>query len=219
MEKESKIQLTQKLLGYFILMAGYSSCMIFDWGYGSLCLDYLGDSDNDYQIAIPTKHSESGYILGAVQHPIELIEKGNSFDSASLLEPEIPVYAEYEGDSLKRVSIEIELWTGERQKLTTHLEEPGLPNKRSQLIRNLLGYVTSTGGTVVICDMDLVKLCIDCANYDSQIRYDMEGENPSLLRAGVRFSLPIDDKEIPVYGEYEGNQIKRITIEIAQSNS
>ncbi|HBW89301.1 MAG TPA: hypothetical protein DEG17_10610, partial [Cyanobacteria bacterium UBA11149] len=107
MELKIETRLTQQLLGYFILIGGYSSCIIFDWGYGSRCLDYLGDSDNDYQVVIPTKHSESGYILAAVQHPIELIDaQGNSFDSASLLEPEIPVYGEYEGDSLKRITIE-----------------------------------------------------------------------------------------------------------------
>jgi hypothetical protein len=220
MKQESKEPSSQKLLGYFILMSGCSSCMIFDWGYGSWCLDYLGDTDDDYQIAIPTKHSESGYILAAVQHPIELIdEQGNRVDPASPIDPEIPVYAEYEGDSLKRITIEIELLTREKQNLTTHLEEPGSPNKSSQLTRNLLGCVTSTGGAVVICDMDMVKLCIDCADYDSQITDEMDGEDPSLLRTGVQVSLPIDDIENPVYGEYEGELLKRITLEIANANS
>jgi hypothetical protein len=67
--------------------------------------------------------------------------------------------------------------------------------------------------------MDMVKLCIDCADYDSQITDEMDGEDPSLLRTGVQVSLPIDDIENPVYGEYEGELLKRITLEIANANS
>lgn len=55
------MQLNQYLLGYFLLVGNSSSCIIIDWNYGSLCLDYGLDD----QIIIPTQ-SHLGYIRPGV---------------------------------------------------------------------------------------------------------------------------------------------------------
>ena len=223
MELETKKRFPRKLLGQFILIGGSSSCIIFNRAFGSQSLNYLGDSDNDYQIIIPTDLFESGYILAAVQHPIELIdEKGNRFDYTSPLDPEIPVYAEYKNELLKRISIEIASWIVQEQNITLQRKNSLPPAKTKQLNRKLLGYVTTTGSAIVICDMDMVHLSRDCAAYENQLIDEMEGEDPSPLRVGVQVNLPIENREIPreypVYGEYEGETLKRITIEIVDNN-
>ena len=53
--------LNQYLLSYFLLVGNSSSCIIIDWIYGSLCLDYSLDD----QIIIPTQ-SHLGYIRPGV---------------------------------------------------------------------------------------------------------------------------------------------------------
>ncbi|MUG96153.1 hypothetical protein F7734_28955 [Scytonema sp. UIC 10036] len=57
MKIDREEQLTRKLLGYFI--CDRISCFIVNWYYLSVCLDYLGESDDECQIIMPT-HSDLG---------------------------------------------------------------------------------------------------------------------------------------------------------------
>ncbi len=194
-------QVKQNLLGYVNVNSG--ACLIADLSYASLCTDYF---DADSQIVVPT-NLELGHIRAGVWAETDLIDDG-----------EFPVYAEYEADLLLRISIEIHLFITEEQKFTSKMEESRLLDTTTQLIKKLLGYVAVNGGCCLITDMENVQLCLDHFNtVDSQITVPIDCDQFDSFRAGVLAETQIDDREFPVYGEYEGDLLKRITIEIADS--
>ena len=66
--------------------------------------------------------------------------------------------------------------------------------------------------------MEYVGLCRSHYHYKSHqiiVPADETG-----FRAGVVAHIPeeLQDREFPVYGEYQGDRLKRITIEIADNN-
>jgi hypothetical protein len=147
-----------------------------------------------------------------------------TFDSEIPFYTEIPVYANYnERNLLTSISVEVDLWVPrveitDEQEPIVQKKDSGLLKTTTELNRNLIGSLTATGDAILICDMDMIHLCHDCATYngESQIIAPPEGEDKG-FHAGVVFEIE-SDREFPVYGEYEGDSLKRITIEIAKSN-
>jgi hypothetical protein len=209
MNIKSETQSKRNFLGYFLLLGGSSSCIIIDWNYGSLCLDYGIDD----QIVIPV-NSELGYVRAGICVDIDLTS-----DSQVTNDIEIPVYADYQGDLLTNICIEIDLWISavditKRQEPTVEGEEYKSLNQTTQLARKLIGYVTATGHGIIICDIDMLRMCENYNDYvNSQITIPPDGEIIG-FRVGVLAEIQLDDKEFPVYGEYKDDSIKRIIIEI-----
>jgi len=96
-----------------------------------------------------------------------------------------------------------------------------LLTSKQSLRRHLLGYVSAIGGGVLFCDSTFVRMCreYDCGIED-QITVPADGEASPGFRVGVNAYIPkeLRNREFPVYGEYEGDLLKRITIEIVNAN-
>ncbi|HBE17188.1 MAG TPA: hypothetical protein DEG17_23080 [Cyanobacteria bacterium UBA11149] len=70
-----------------------------------------------------------------------------------------------------------------------------------------MGYVTATGQAILICDTDMIQMCENYIDYNSsQITVPPDGEIIG-FRVGVIADIKseADDREYPVYGEYEGD--------------
>ncbi|HBE20730.1 MAG TPA: hypothetical protein DEG17_02775 [Cyanobacteria bacterium UBA11149] len=239
MKQQSKDPATRKLLGYFMVDGSSSGCLIVDWLYSKESLNYFSGDDNHPQIIIPTdadidpgfpRFHELGYISAGVYPSIEL--RDNDRQEQEIREYDIPVYAIATGDSHTIISVEIEEWIptlkildeAQEEEIKKKIFEPelcGLLGTKQALRRHKFGYATATGGGILICDMDFVRMCReyhDCIG--NQVIVSADGEESPGFRAGVIALIPeeLQDREFPVYGEYEGDLLKRITIEIAENN-
>ncbi|HBE20726.1 MAG TPA: hypothetical protein DEG17_10585 [Cyanobacteria bacterium UBA11149] len=236
MERESQQPLHRKLLGYFMVDSIYGACLIVDWRYCVESLDYPSGDEEYPQIIIPTdaesdprvpRYYELGYIPAGVYPSIDLRSDGRQ--EAEITEyVDIPVYVISKGDFPTSIYVDIEGWiprleiVDEEPQPTVQTEEFDWIETRNHLTRKLFGYVSATGGGILICNMDLVRLCRNyhnCLSDDNEIIAPPEGESPG-FRTGVVAHIPeeLQDREFPVYGEYEGDLLKRITVEIDRAN-
>ncbi|HAJ63382.1 MAG TPA: hypothetical protein DDW76_27730 [Cyanobacteria bacterium UBA11369] len=240
MERENQDLLTRKLLGYFMIEDCSGGCLIVDWLYSVESLHYPSGDEKQPQIIIPIgseldpgfpRYYQLGYIPAGVYPSFELRSYGR-LEQEITEYVDIPVYAIAKGDSHTIVSVEIEEWTPtlkivneeEYEEISTKKNAPELFEllaTKQPLRRHLFGYVSATGGGILICDSMFVKLCReyhDCIG--NQITVPPDGEESPGFRAGVVAIIPeeLRNREFPVYGEYEGDSLKRITIEIANAN-
>jgi hypothetical protein len=222
-----------------------ADCYISDWYYFDFIEDYLDvDGTNEYyQIAVPLEESSSVQLKskflqqGNIPIGIFLSFNLNLEKRAEKKFPEyinIPIYAVYQKDGLFKISIEQNEWIPslniplnedeeERvKKQTFPLEIIDLSSYNELLSRKLFGYVTTNGGIIIICsgDPDFLYLCRKEGGWcdkKHQIIVSGESEENKGFRVAVMFHIPeeIQDREFPVYGEYEGDFLKRIVIEIA----
>ncbi len=240
MESEAKPQLTRKLLGYFMGDGTISSCLIVDCLYCRESLEYPFEDEEHAQVIIPVDEAdiaptlprfyELGYIPTTVIPSFEL-----SYDSRQEKEiPEfvdIPVYAISQDDLRTSINIKIEEWIPSLKILdeeqydelsyrTYAPEFYDLMVGKQSLHRHLFGYVAANGGAILICDPQFVRMCreYDCGS--EQIIVPADGEESPGFCVGVNAEIPEEllNREFPVYGEYEGDSLKRITIEIIHAN-
>ncbi len=241
MERTSEEQLTRKLLGYFMIEDCSGGCLIVDWLYSVESLYYPSGDENQPQIIIPIgseldrgfpRYNELGYIPVGVYPSFELRAYGREGQKIPQY-VDIPVYAIDTGDSQTIIYVEIEEWVPTLKILDEEQDEElrkkifeselcDLLEGKKPRNRNLFGYVSATGGGILICDSMFVKICReyhDCIG--NQITVPADGEESPGFRSGVMALIPeeLQDREFPVYGEYEGELLKRITIEIANFNS
>jgi hypothetical protein len=241
MKQESKNQVTRKLLGYFMIEDCSGGCLIVDWLYSVESLDYFSGDREHPQLSIPIdeadvpsmfpRYHELEYIHVGVDPSFELIYYSRQGQEIPEF-VDIPVYAIERGDYRTIISVEIEEWIPTLKILNEEQEEEhrkkifepesyNLLVGKQPLRRHLFGYASATGGGILICDMDFVRLCReyhDCIS--DQVIVSADGEESPGFRAGVVAHIPeeLQDREFPVYGEYEGDLLKRITIEIANNN-
>jgi hypothetical protein len=241
MESKTQQQLTRKLLGYFMVDGISSGCLIVDSLYSRESL-YYPTGDEEYpQHSIPVDEAdilpglprfyELGYIPVGVEPSFEL-SYHNRQEKEIHKFVDIPVYAISQDDWLTSIAVEIEEWIpalkilDEEQyeeiiKKTYSPEFYDLMADKQSLRRHLFGYVTATGGVILICDTDFVRMCREYDNWiDDQITVSADGEASPGFRVGVNAHIPeeLRNREFPVYGEYEGDLLKRITIEIVNAN-
>ena len=236
MKQESKEQLTQKLIGYLTLNTISAGCLIVDWLYCVESLYYLtGDEENRQLIipkefgwspSVPDKYNELGYLRVGVNPSVELGLYSSEEQAPEFVD--IPVYALGKGDWHKSIFIEINQWVEtleieegeEEQYLNSQREGSNWQEITEQLSRKLFGYTTAIGGGILICDMDFVRMCRNYHDHMSDQIIVPTIDSVKGYRAGVMVYIPeeLQDREFPVYGEYEGDLLKRIAIEIADNN-
>jgi hypothetical protein len=233
MKVNNQEQLQLKLLGYFTINSTLSGCLIVDWLYSVESLDYpSGDEEYpqlilpkefDWYPCVPQKYNELGYLTIGVNPSVEL-----GLELRGLEFVDIPVYALGKGERHQSIFIEIHQWVEtleieegeEEQYINPQIEETNWQETTQALSRKFFGYTTAIGGGILICDMDFVRMC---QNYHDNINAQIIVpviDSVKGFRAGVVADIPEDlrDREFPVYGEYEGDTLKRITIEIANLN-
>jgi hypothetical protein len=147
-----------------------------------------------------------------VRVPIDVVTENEGGGYA-----EIPAYAEYVGEQLHRVCIDIEQWVevieGQEPQRKVLLQS----EQQAQRSRQFIGYLTATGGGFLIADAEFALLCRDFFdNEDSQITVQPDTEDASRFYAGVFVNIPSNsqDKEFSVYRENEQDVLKRIVIDI-----
>ena len=242
MESETKQPLTRKLIGYFMVETRIGGCIIVDPLYSRESLNYLSLNEEYPEIIIPVNEADIrptaprfydlGYIPVGVNPPFQLSDySGQEKEIPEYVD--IPVYAISQGDLLTSIAVEIEEWIPSLKILDEEQDEAIrkkehapkfydlMPGKQS-LRRHLLGYVTATGGGIVICHIDFVRMCREFDyGIDEQLTVPEDGEDSPGFRVGVNAHISEEsllNREFPVYGEYEGDSLKRITIEIVNAN-
>lgn len=226
MNLESKKGTYQKLLGYFLVLD--SDCgtgIIVDMEIGHNSTEYVLDN---IQIFVPQNYNnpdliieKSDYFRGGVCIPIDI---GNSPEV--LNEIDIPVFAQYYDNRLTGISIEIDRWEAaldifnvDEYRLKERKNDRFSVRKKSKL-RKLLGYITVSGGSILIAELDLIKISEQSYGY----------QNPQIIvpngysfRGGVVAPIPdelteqeLENIEYPVYGEYEGKFLKRIFVDYTE---
>lgn len=236
MEQKSKEPLNRKLIGYFMLEDCSGGCLIVDWLYSVESLYYPSGDEKQPQIIIPIgyeldpgfpRYHELGYIPAGVYPSFDLRLEAKIPEFV-----DIPVYTISQGDLRTSIVVEIEEWIPalkildeeqdeELRKKTFDIERWELLAEQQPFRRHLFGYVTATGGGILTCDSTFTRMCReyhDCIG--NQITVPADGEESPGFRAGVIALIPeeLRNREFPVYGEYEGDLLKRITIEIASTN-
>ena len=227
MNLESKKGTYQKLLGYFLVLD--SDCgtgIIVDMEIGHNCTDYGLDN---IQIFVPRNYNnnpdliteKSDYFRAGICFDINV---GNSPEIPS--EIDIPVFAQYYCDRLTGISIEIDHWKPKLKIFNVdeyRLKEKNndrFPVRTKSKLRKLLGYITVSGGSILIAELDLIKISEQSYGY----------QNPQIIvpngysfRGGVVAPIPdelteqeLENIEYPVYGEYEGKFLKRIFIDYTE---
>jgi hypothetical protein len=204
--------LTQKCLGWVLISDSFSDCLILDWCYVTpSCIDTLYEEHDDGQIVVSEELESEDQHVG-VYVPIDLMTTDEGAGYA-----EIPVYAEYVGEQLHRIYVDIEQWVEVREGQEPQRKVLLPSEQQAQRSRQLIGYLTATGGGFLIADTEFALLCRDFFNNeDSQIIVQPDTEDVSPFYAGVFVNIPSDsqDKKFSVYGENEQDVLKRIAIDL-----
>jgi hypothetical protein len=246
--KLRKTLISRHLLGYFQVEGdSMIGCYVIDWRYASEIANsiiFSGDDEHP-QIAlsinsdlnkatnIPVAFQQKGYIRVGVFPSFNLrLYKRVEQNFPEYID--IPVYVYFKKDWQVYLSIELDEWMSAldivseeeenrvlKEKFPTQVFE--LPKSKELPRKRLFGYCTATGGGILICENDWLKVRACYKNfyfldYGTQVTQPDEGEDMPGFRVGVFFAVPeeLQDREFPVYGEYEGDFLKRIVIEIAQ---
>ncbi len=182
------------LLGTFAAVGGAARCGIIDWDYVLDDREYV----DDVQIVVETP--DGNRVRAGVMVDIVIPESG-----------EVPVYAELDGTRPRRLVADATLW----------VPEGGTPvsgdldlSRAGQGRGAPLGYVTARGGSILFAETDFYRLCVDQIDYEvSQITAHDEGPE---WRVGVyaRLTTLDDDREYPVYAEYEGEMLARVIVDL-----
>ena len=243
LQREQKIK--RRLLGYF-MVEGHSmlTCQIVDWKY--LEEYFQGDIEEKCQtifsidpnmstekkLELPQRFYEQGYIRVGVYPSFELsLQERDEQQFPEYID--IPVYANYRDDGQFSVSVEFSQWVAsyevwnsedeqlERAKFLSEEQIDYLSESENLLTRKLIGYVTGVWGEIIICETEFIDICNRYKTpFDStQIIVPSLEENVPGFRGAVIVNIPehLRDREFSVFGEYERNILKRITVEIADS--
>ena len=246
MKLEQK-QVTRRLLGYFLTGGDVAAddaayCNVIDWAFCSTVLEYyLGRGEppqTTYTVGIepvpkstvPPKFSELGYIHVQVAPSFTLrLEGRNETELPEYID--VPVYVLREEDWRISIVVELDEWIpalniphDEEQrdlirKQIFPLEIIDLSETQQSLRRKLFGYVSTTGGGIVLCDTDYIwSASQNCVEKDEHqiVGQALDEEYPD-YRAAVFFHIPeeLEDRQFPVFGEYDGDFLTRIIVEIA----
>jgi hypothetical protein len=199
--------------------------------------------DAEWNPDVP-KFTELGYIPVGVCPSIDLSEAADQLTGKPYTNIDIPVYAIGHGEAHTGLLIDVAAWIpSEEVSLAAYnfkleqedelgvaytLYPPGLPEvwelspDQPVLRRQFFGYVTALGGGIVVCDSDLIWLVDD--QHDgctfNQIICSAEADDAPGGRIGVMAYLPAEfqDKEFPVYGEYDGENLQHIIVEITDAD-
>jgi len=200
-QQDTTRQRTMLPLGTFYSMGGDTSCHVIGWGYASWDPDY----EDDPQIIVekPTgTFVPAGITIGL------MIPGGEDGD--------IPVYAEYEGDVLRRIVVDVTRWV-EIGQLPVPWGEDTLDVVQGGHT-NSLGYVTIEGRAILITDMHFLRLTGSVINYDKS---QITSQEETSINVGVYVLLPqaSEGQQYPVYAEYQGDEPVRVIVDLVGSSS
>ncbi|MGF1490638.1 MAG: hypothetical protein ACFBSE_26400 [Prochloraceae cyanobacterium] len=247
MKLEKKQQVTRRLLGYFLaegdVAANESACCnIIDWEFCSDVLEYYTSCEESPQMTyivgtepvgknrVPPKFSELGYIHVSVAPSFTLrLEGRNETELPEYID--VPVYVLCEKDWGISVVVELDEWISALdipnddeqrdiiRKQIFPLEIIDLSKTQRSLRRKLFGYVSATGGGIVLCEDNYIWSATQAFIEDKEhqiigLAFD---EGYPDYRAAVFFHIPeeLEDRQFPVFGEYDGDFLTRIIVEIA----
>ena len=232
-------ELIQRLIGYISASLKGNCYTITDRIYSSLCKEYLSSIDNeDYQKIVPT-HSVMGVKIKKYDYlrvgificdtVLEYSQNIDDIDSSQNID--IPVYALYEQDESIGICIDIKDSIPQLDLFVLDVEQYNSQIKKEDLfvtvvkkpqLQKLLGYVTAIEGAILICETDLIRVCEEFEEGDSQIIVPPDDSFPG-YRAGVIVKTPLDvnryETEYPVFAEYERGCIQKIFIDYQQKRN
>ncbi len=189
---------TITLLGTVAAPGGVLWCHVIGWSYALDPPEY-GDEDADRQIIVETR--DGNRARAGVSIDLEISEDGD-----------IPIYAEREGRTLRRIVVDATRWVEEGQNLAPPLlDEFDAVLARERVV--LLGYVA--GHAILITDFHFLRVTGDVVDYDRNQIVD-EGTGPP-MNVGVYVQLGEQDEgqQYPVYAQYQDDAPVRVIVDLA----
>jgi len=178
-----------------VVTSGSIWCHVIGWGYASWDPDY----ESEPQIIVEKP-------LGT------FVQAGVAIDLPTIENGEIPVYAEREGQALRRIIVDATRCVALGQPPPSWNAEASDRMRESDHV-DLLGYVTIEGMAILITDYHLIRLTTAPPDDTAQI---IDWEDPP-LRVGVYVQLGEQDEgqQYPVYAEYQGDKPVRVIVDLA----
>lgn len=232
----------RRLLGYFMTIGNSGACEIYDSAFEMYIEEYginYGGSDDCPQtnfpidstpvrgLSLPPKFYEQGYVSVNV-YPSFKLRLNKRVETEFPEYNDIPIYLVRQNNWQLSVVIELDEWIQsleipdedeEYEKVlyqTFPVEVVDASKATGRLPRKLFGHVTAIEGGIFICETSFLYPFRKDSDFSEERNQVVVSGNPC-YRGGIRFYLPeeLKDKEFPVFGEYEGDFLKRIVIEIA----
>ena len=228
----NKTQTFSKLIGYFSLfdMDESGLILILDNYFAPNSSDYINNTD---QLLAPI--NKLGKIFKNKTYNTDYFRVGLGvplyFENFKQM-PEIidiPVFIEYENNQIIGISIELEQWEKPLYILDSEVYylERSLEKSKKQYNysstevefkeEKILGYTSAIEGSILICELDLIDLCVTYGIKDHP-QIIVPKDASAGFRAGVLAPIPpnlteeIHNIEYPVYGKYNGKSLSKIFI-------
>ncbi len=185
-------------LGTVFAPGGVLRCHVIGWSYSAGAREYQENG----QIVVETSRGER--VRAGITIDLTIANDGYG---------DIPVYAEREDATLRRIVVDAARWIDEGQS-PAPLDAETLDDLLAAQRGDPLGYVTVSGHAILITDFHFLDVAREWADDDgSQITVDEDEP----FRAGVIATMPrvSEGEEFPVYAEYEGNAPVRVIVDLA----